>query len=201
MLEHAVDPTDISSALSQTLTIDTGFIPPNVIWIQRGANSRTVVGYRPPQITGIWLTGLSYALHIPLPGLIITRQTPGTRVRIFALADEPSPNVQLYKAPLPNIGERDGTVCWGTVAVPEPPRDNPNDLSAIWAQLLGSAFVNHSVPGKSKKHPDDIRIVLTELHETGATEYPVRDLVEAQRAFNNISHQPMLLTDLIGGNL
>ena len=196
--EYAVNPADVSGALSQKLSIDTGFIPPDVVWIQRSANYRTIISYRPPQLTGIWLDGISYALHVPLPGLLMTHSTPGTFTRIFALASAPSPDTPLYRAPLPNIGGDGGAVCWGTVAVPEPPRDNPNDLGAIWTQLLGSPFVAHTVPEKSKRYPKDVRELLVSLHETNAAEYPLDDLVAAQYVRNTKLTRTAVLADLTG---
>ena len=175
----AVDPAAIIRALGAvTPALDTGFLPPDVVWVQKRTSQITVASYRPPQITGIWLEGVDYALHTPMPGLLLIHTAATRSSRLFALTEAPTgENTPLFAAPLPNTSEHQGSVCWGSVPIPD--LDSPNDLTPIWRTLLGSAFINHSVSGKSKKH-SDIRALLVELHEQQAAAYPLDDLLPAQ---------------------
>lgn len=158
------------------MTLNSGFIPPDVVWIHKRNTTLTIASYRPPQITGIWLEGVDYALHVPLPGLLLIHNTNNRASSLFAVASPPTNgDTPLFAAPLPNTGTDYGLVCWGSVSIP----DASNDLAPVWSTLLGSAFVNHGVANKSQKHPGDIRDLLVELHEQKATEYPHDDLIPA----------------------
>ncbi len=168
MLEYAVEPAEVARAMSANVTVSTGLLPPDVLWVTVNGVKRTVAGYRPPQVTGIWLEGSDAPLRVPLPGLILIHH--GTQSELYAIRGDPrDPATVLHVAPLPNVY---GSVCWGTVPIP-PIKEN--DLSMVWEHLLGSRFANHASTGKSRKHPDDIRKLLLSLE--GRKRYPLSDLV------------------------
>ncbi len=169
MLEYAVEPTEIARILSANVTISTGLLPPDVLWVTVNSAERTIASYRPPQVTGIWLEGSDTPLRVPLPGLVLVHGNK-TRSELYAVKGDPrDPATVLHVAPLPNVYR---SICWGTVPIPQ---IRANDLSAVWENLLGSRFANHSAGKKSKRYPTDIRKLLLSLE--GKKRYPLSDLV------------------------
>jgi hypothetical protein len=79
----------------------------------------------------------------------------------------------LYHAPLPNVSENG--VCWGTVMQPSMEELRSASLSPDWRQFLGSPFGNHTVNGKSRKFPKDLRKLYMALENKD--KYPRNDLV------------------------
>ena len=168
LLEYAVEPAEVARALSANVAVSTGLLPPDVLWVTVNGARRTVAGYRPPQVTGIWLEGSETPLRVPLPGLILIHQE--NKSHLYAIRGNPrNPATVLHVAPLPNVS---GRVCWGTVPIPAL---KGNDLTLVWEHLLGSRFANHASTGKSRTHPDDIRKLLLGLE--GRRRYPLDDLV------------------------
>jgi PRTRC genetic system protein B len=111
-------------------------------------------------------------LALPLPALVLAARRNGS-LAVMALADEarPEANTPLYNAPLPNIGSH-GAVCLGST---ERPAFDPLDEAAPWNSFWGSAFSSHQVSGRSKRYPEDIRLLLLELD--GLEQFPADDLV------------------------
>jgi len=168
VLEYAVEPAEVARVLSVNVEISTGLLPPDVLWVNVNGATRIIAGYRPPQVTGIWLEGSETPLRIPLPGLILIHRE--SHSELYAVKGDPrDPSTVLYVTPLPNVN---GSVCWGTVPIP-PLSDN--DLAPVWTNLLGSRFANHAATGKSRKHPTDIRKLLISIE--GRKRYPLSDLV------------------------
>lgn len=183
--EYPVDPKDIVNALSQVdvTVLDSGMIPPDVIYVREKGTHRFVASYRPPQITGIWLDGSDEALRVPLPGLVMIRHTMNGRIsghNVVAVQERPTARTKVYVAPLPNVS---GNVCWGNVAIPIN-TSNYNDLSEDWAQFFGTRFGNHSVSRKCKSHEDDVRQLFIDLSERKARKYPTGELIEQYSSFS-----------------
>ena len=194
LVEYPVEPAEIAETLRQSLSISTGLLPQGTLWMSIGSNNRRIIaGYRPPQVTGIWLEGSDAALRVPLPGLILIHK-PDAFWSYLAVVKEPpvSEGIQIFNAPLPNVQEH-GSVCWGTVAIP--PLTN-NDLAPVWASLLGSRFATHSTEGKSRKH-GDARAMLIELDAAGATAYPLDDLIPMNASPRTNRFKPTTLKDLV----
>jgi PRTRC genetic system protein B len=189
MTEYPVSAEDIAAALASNVTFNTGILNPNTICVLSEGARRTVVEYRPPQKTALWLEGLDDPLRVPLPGLIMIRATTAGRdpdYRVYAVAERPSSfDAPLYHAPLPNIYS-DGRVCWGTVAKPTPEHLIGNDLAEDWAQLLGTHFGSHSVHGKCRSHEHDIRRLYLDLEKRRARVYPKKELVPAKRTLGSV---------------
>ncbi len=96
---------------------------------------------------------------------------------IFAVKERPAAlDVPLFQPPLPNI-YAEGAVCWGSVTTVSAEALTRNDLAEDWTMFLGSPFTSHSVSGKSKHQPGDIRKQLADLDTRKAKVYPRRDLV------------------------
>lgn len=178
--EYAIDPAQLVKAIAPEMVFDTGLLHPDILLIRQKGVSRLVVGYRPPQMTGIWLEGSEAPLRVPLPGLVmfrITKEERNPSYSVYAVKKRPaSMDEPLYRAPLPNI-YTGGSVCWGTV-----PTTLDDTLQGDWQKLLGSPFGSHSVYGKSKKFQNDVRQRLMKLH----TRYPLSDLIEERKSFGKV---------------
>ncbi|SRR5581483_1797094 len=178
--EFPVDPAQVASALAARTVLDTGILDPNTICLRVEGVRRTVIGYRPPQRTAIFIDGSDAPFRVPLPGLLMIRMTTGNdhpKYGIFAVKERPTAlDIPLYVPPLPNI-YAEGAVCWGSVTKVSAEALARNDLAEDWRMFLGSTFTAHSVSGKSKSEPGDIRKKLTELDARKARTYPKRDLV------------------------
>src|SRR5690606_22344229 len=73
--EYPVDPAQIALALAAKVTFDTGVLSGNTLLVRQDGMKRTVVDYRPPQKTGVFLDGSDTALRVPLPGMVMIRVT------------------------------------------------------------------------------------------------------------------------------
>lgn len=190
-VEYPIDPAAIIKALAIVVPAKSGFIAPgaNIISVESNGTSTKIIAYRPPQITGIWLEGSQTALRVPMPPLIMKMSLPGRSATVCALAHPPKgENDLIYGTPLANVGSS-GWVCWGSVSVPQVEN---NDLGPVWDTFFGTRFANHSVGQKSKKHPDDIRAMLIELHDRQAEEYPVHDLVATMQGSKQMTIKDMI---------
>lgn len=182
IVEYAVDPEQIATALAATMEFTTGFIPDDIIYHKQVGTKQIVVGYRKQQRTGIWLDGREDAIRVPLPHMILMRTTTSEsnpQYSLYACAKRPeSLTDELYHAPLPNIFSS-GNICWGSVS--RGTTFKGMSLVNDWTSLLSSAFGNHATGGKSKKHPRDIRKMLLELNENQRRRvYPRSDLIPAK---------------------
>lgn len=180
--ERIVSPESLANAIAQRpISWGTGVLNPNTVYVGSIEGKRTIVEYRKPQPTGIWLDGGDEPLRIPMPGLILIRKDAGEypTYQIFAVKKRPSDlKVKLYVPPLPNTYPN-GTICWGNVSRGQMSHLDEVDLGADWSFLLGSGFNSHSVHQKSKKYKTDVRKLLIELDEEKPGKYPTTDLVSA----------------------
>lgn len=180
--EYAVSPAQLAEALSVKVTFDTGLLTGNTLYIANEGLKKVVVEYRPPQKTALYMDGSETPLTVPLPGLVMSRVSTGNdspRYGVYAVKTRPdSLTFPLYHAPLPNVGNN--SVCWGNVRRVLAQALQGNTLDEDWRLLLGSVFTNHSVSGKSKRHPDDIRQHLIALEKRKARKYAVTDLIPAK---------------------
>lgn len=184
MMEFAIDPSALASLLTTQVEFSTGLLSPNTLFVHQKGAQRTVVEYRPPEVTGLWLEGSEAAIRVPLPGLILIRVYSGgsPTYRVFAVKSRPqSLDVPLFNAPLPNVS--DTGVCWGTVAMPSAEALAGTSLAEDWRQFLGSRFGNHTTEGKSQKHKD-IRGLYVALE--GKKRYPLNDLVAAKTTLGSV---------------
>lgn len=182
--EYPVDPAQIAVALAAKVRFDTGLLAGDILLVRQDGTRRTVVGYRSPSRTGLFLEGREEPLRVPLPPLVMIRTTVGDQApttRVFAAKTRPaSLDVPLFHTPLPNVFGS-GAICWGTV-----PRADGADLSEEWGRLLGSPFGSHAVTGKSKCQPDDIRSLLLDLAQRSTKAYPKRDLMPVNQTLAQV---------------
>jgi hypothetical protein len=187
--EYPVSPADVATALAAKMTVDTGLLPPDTLCVRVAGAQRTIVGYRRPQKTALWLEGSDEPVRVPLPGLILIRTTTSGQnpnYGLWAVVERPADyNAKLYHAPLPNIFAH-GDICWGTVRRASDAALTSPSLDEDWAQLLGTPFGNHSVSGKSRAHRDDVREMYFDLEQRRARVYPRKDLIEAKRTLGSV---------------
>lgn len=192
--EYPVDPAQIATLLAAKTTFDTGLLNPHTLVVRAEGAKRLVAEYRPPQKTAIFVDGSDALFRVPLPGLVLIRFTVGgdnPHYALFAVKDRPtSLDTPLFVPPLTNIYP-DGGVCWGNVSKVSETALAGSDLSEDWGLFLGSTFTAHSVQGKSRSEPQDIRKKLAALDARKARVYPKRDLVPYKARFGEVLHKLM----------
>lgn len=187
--EYPIDPAQVAVALAAKVTLNTGLLSGDTVCVHMDGVSQTVVEYRRPQMTGVFLDDAEASLRVPLPGLLMIRKTSGEKAVTYALyAVKKRPTTleaELFHAPLPNVFNS-GSICWGSVQRVSDEALSSASLVEDWAQLLGSSFGNHAVSGKSRAHKDDVRQKLIELEAKGAKRYPTPDLISARKTLAQV---------------
>jgi hypothetical protein len=187
--EYPVDPAQIALALAAKVTFDTGLLGGNTLLVRQDGVKKTVVEYRPPQKTGLFLDGSETALRVPLPGLVMIRVTASQQAPqygLFAVKRRPQTlDVPLFHAPLPNVFGS-GAICWGTVQRVTDDALRGAALAHDWSMLIGSSFGSHACSGKSRSHPQDIRAKLVALEAQKAKRYPVSDLIPVKKTLAHL---------------
>jgi hypothetical protein len=182
--EYPVDPAQVALALAAKVTFDTGLLGGNTLLVRQDGVKKTVVEYRPPGKTGIFLDDAEAALRVPLPGLVMIRVTASDKAPqygVYAVKRRPQTfDAPLFHAPLPNVFGS-GNICWGTVQRVADEALRGASLADDWAMLLGSSFGNHACSGKSRSHPQDIRAKLVALEAQKTRRYPVSDLIPIKK--------------------
>lgn len=189
MTEYPVDPAHVALALAAKVTFDTGLLNGNTLLVRQDGVKKTVVEYRPPQKTGLFLDGSKTALRVPLPGLVLIRVTTDHQLPqygVFAVKRRPATmDCPLFHAPLPNVFGS-GAICWGTVQRVDNAALYRASLADDWALLLGSSFGDHAVSGKSQREREDIRKLLIQLEANHARRYPTGDLIPVQKTLAQV---------------
>jgi hypothetical protein len=124
----------------------------------------------------------------PLPGLIFFGCL--TKYFVWAVKTEAfDPKAEVYHAPLPNVGmdspkEPPGLICYG---YHQPLKCRAATFMKAWQLFMETPFNNHTADGKSRKFPEDVRLMLRELaaqvegavgiDHAGSIVYPVDDLL------------------------
>ena len=187
--EYPIDPAQAALALSAKVRFDTGILSDNTLLVRQEGVKKTVVEYRPPQKTGVYLDGSETALRVPLPGLLLIRVTAedkNPQYGVYAVKKLPiTLDAPLFHAPLPNVFSS-GNICWGTVPRVTDIALQSTTLAEDWAVLLGSRFNDHGVSGKSKSHPSDIRQMLIALEGRKARAYPKTDLLPVKKTLAQV---------------
>lgn len=164
---------DIQAAVTGS-EFDSGWISHEMLRFGNSPAGRWEVTAHAARVVSLSLD--DETITIPVPKTIMICH--GTLVRVFAVADEEvTPETKMYIFPLPHVGE-DGSICWGSVTRKD--QMAPGELLNLF---LASGFSAHSVGGKSRKYPDDIRRMLRALSEKHATKYPVGDLMQLRNRY------------------
>ncbi|MCC6567522.1 MAG: hypothetical protein IT298_17330 [Chloroflexi bacterium] len=187
--EYPVDPAQVAVALAAKVSFDTGLLGGNTLLVRQDGVKKTVVEYRPPGKTGLFLDGSDTALRLPLPGLILIRTTAEGKTpqyAVYAVKRRPEArDTPLFHAPLPNVFGS-GAICWGTVPRVDATAQRDSSLAADWTMLLGSVFGDHAVGGKSKREPRDIRKLFIDLEARKARRYPTGDLIPVKKTLAQV---------------
>jgi PRTRC genetic system protein B len=185
-----VTAADVKAAFSHAET-DSGWIDPGIVRCGYGPQGNWFVQFLPMQRIEITLAGISW-MAVPVPPLVLYGY--GRTYGLFALKSKHfSPGAQVFAAPFPNVNARDGKICWGNNT---PPEANTNTSQQAWKLFLEAPFTEHTIEGKSKKYPADIRPMLKELAEKSAGAYPLGDLVLVRNYRNTVES---LLHDILKG--
>ena len=161
-VEYAVSPAQLAETFAGTIRFETGLLTGNTLYIGTEGAKKLIIEYRPPTKTALFLEGAETPVVVPLPGLIMARLTTGNdspRYAVYAVKARPETvDTPLFHSPLPNTGIGSGAgVCWGNVRKSSAEALAGNRLDEDWKLLLGSVFTSHSVHGKSKRFPNDVR--------------------------------------------
>ena len=120
-------------------------------------------------------------LEVPMPALAFFGYDQ--RYYVWAFKDaEVKGDTNLFAAPLPNV-DANGAICFGSNLVP---KASAKSIEEAWRIFLASPFTNHSVNGKSRKYPDDVRQLLMRLADRRNRRYPIEDLVCLNRTANMV---------------
>lgn len=185
--EYAVNPEQLAATIGNNLTLTTGILDDDIILMNRSKTTTTLVSYRSPRKTGIYLENVTDPLRVPLPGLIMIRITKTGNPpihHVFAVKERPTNfNVKLFRAPLPNIYDS-GKICWGNISTK--PLNDQTSLKPDWQELFATQFGNHMVNGSSKRYPYDIRKLLIELNDRKKHHFPTSDLIPVRTRLSDI---------------
>jgi hypothetical protein len=187
--EYPVDPAQVALALAAKVSFDTGLLGGDTLLVRQEGVKKTIVEYRPPGKTGLYLDGSEAPLRVPLPGLVMIRVTADDKAPVYGVyAVKRRPDtlaIPLFHAPLPNVFGS-GAICWGTVQRVTDTSLRSARLAQDWTMLLGSPFGDHAVGGKSKRQPQDIRKLLIDLESQQARRYPAGDLIPVRKTLAQV---------------
>jgi hypothetical protein len=187
--EYPIDPKQVALALSAKVGFNSGLLSENSLLIRTVGMKKTVVEFRRGQKIGLWLEGSENPIRIPLPPLLLIRTTSENKnpyYHIFAVKKRPvSLDVELFHAPLPNI-YTGGNICWGSVKKVSDEALSGSSLAEDWQHLLGTRFGDHSVSGKSKQFPNDIRKAFIDMEKRNARVYRKSDLISAKKTLAQV---------------
>ena len=189
MTEYPVDPEQVALALSAKVGFNTGLLSGDSLLVRTEGVKKIVVEFRRGQKSGLWLDGSDTPIRIPLPPLVLIRITSENRnpqYHLYAVKRRPaSLEVDLFHAPLPNVYPG-GSICWGNVPMVSDEALAESTLTEDWQRLLGTRFGDHSVSGKSKRFPRDIRQLFIDLEQRKARVYPKSDLIATQKTLAQV---------------
>lgn len=182
VLYKFVSPAAVRAAFVHE-TIDTQWLPPNVRRWGIGKQGEWLLITHSPQVHAFSFAAIkgeeTVTLQVPMPALAFMGY--GQRYFIWAFTGrELMGDSPLYAAPLPNV-DGNGAICFGANTLPQA---SARAMEEAWTIFLSSPFSSHSVNGKSRASPEDVRAQLENLAQVGRRRYPLRDLVPLQRTAN-----------------
>lgn len=157
---------EVSSAFTRK-GIDTGYIQEGIVRIGHNSTGPWFVFVSKPGPTSLLIE--TNKITIPLPLLVFVGM-PGRFLVVASSKEVFDPAEVAYQAPLPNVNSL-GSICWGEQRTPKVKPDHARETFALFIE---SPFSAHSVDGKSKKYPKDVRTLYATLENKA--KYPVKDL-------------------------
>lgn len=173
---YALDPADVGAALARVPLV-SGLLPRGcLLWGKAGGGERLAI-FIEPKIWPVSVEREKQTWYVPMPGLVFIGQ--GMSYTLYAVKEQywPVADTPLYYPPCPNVWGNTG-ICQGNAPFPVA------SAATIWQAaevFFSSGFNTHLAQGKSKGHKDNILDMWRKLHETGADEYPLDDLIETGR--------------------
>lgn len=172
-----VDPLRLQEAFSE-FSFSTPILPADVLCWGTREQGETVAWWRPPHQETLFVEveDSIRQWRVPLPGLVVVAGKGSLSVCALKGAERPLAESQVYSAPFPNtLGNSGyGSVCLGSARLPKEVHVDAHN--AVWETYIGSTFGSHSVAGKSLSCPDDVRLLLLQLHEARAEAFPEDEL-------------------------
>lgn len=169
-----VSALDIAHALARELNLTTGVLPPDAVWWANTASGTRIAIWRAPKVWDVTLRegydGPPRRLRLPMPGLVFVCLPAAQSPYVFAAKARPATaSDQLFRCPTFNVFES-ARVCAGSHKFPADPARIPEAFFESHFSMTGD-----TMRGKSRRHPDNIGTLWTELH--GQEQYPLGDLV------------------------
>ena len=175
--------------------LDSGWLPPGVVRYGVSSRGTWMVRWHAPGIYKVRLAGRKTPLTVPMPALIWVGLKHN--YYIFA-AREPrlTPKAVLHRAPLANVNHH-GLICFGKEEHPDVARGG---FDLAWNTFWQSEFNDDHDNGKSRRHPDAVNAMLTELSRAKAKSYPQADLVSMNVSLDAAIKQIARRDNESGGN-
>jgi PRTRC genetic system protein B len=184
METYALDPADVAAALTN-IPLVSGLLPRGCLFWGKANGGEWLAIFVEPKVWPVSVERQKETWYVPMPGLVFIGQ--GGEYTLYAVKEQywPVADTPLYYAPCPNVYGNTG-VCQGNAPFP------PASAGTIWRAVevfFSSGFNMHLVQGKSLAHKDNILEVWRELHEAGAGEYPLDDLVATNLTLARVVRQ------------
>ncbi|MCB2160591.1 prokaryotic E2 ligase family D protein [bacterium] len=166
----------IAKGLGEAIPKRTLVIPPGLfatdnhdfaVWIRPAGIAKLFVRFGESDKT---------PLKVPLPPLALKASRSGQQHVMALKTDHPTLNDRLYLAPFPNHSS--GNVCMASGDRQETSKSWLQSMQANFDIYFSSIFSGHTVSGKSKKHPADVRELLADLD--GQSSFPMEELIPAE---------------------
>ena len=170
--QHAVDPHDVASALSNAAISTPILCGDEVFWSRRDGHEQIGI-YVQPQRWHVQLQNQPGPITIPLPSLLFVGHY--TQYWVFACKERPvSAASRLYAAPCPNVFPS-GQICRGNVPFPVCSMATIRDAFQLF--LVESEFNNHLANGRCRSF--DGHCLHLWMHLAGKRRFPQSELVAA----------------------
>jgi len=180
-----VSPAAVRAAFAEE-TIDTNWLPSNVRRWGIGKRGEWLIVTFPPQRHRFSFVAEDDERKMSTPEIAMPALAffgYGQRYYLWAFKDnELGSETMLFAAPLPNL-DANGAICFGSNVVP---KASVKTIAEAWRLFLASPFTNHSVNGKSREYPNDVRTQLMRLAEKRRRHYPLDDLVSLNRTVERV---------------
>jgi PRTRC genetic system protein B len=175
-----VDPQAIAVALG-AVRFASGMLPEHALTWAHTDRGVQVSWYVPPGTQTLLFqggearaAGVQQRFRIPLPGLVLVSRG-GTWMGCWAVKQRPTPETPLYLAPLFNVRQHDGWVCWGNV--PAQRLLQRGGTASVTEAIWRSVFTHTYADGKSRRYPEDVLEMWKGLALGEFRKYPTDDLV------------------------
>jgi len=167
-----VSPAAVREAFTNEV-VDSGWLPPETVRFGVCRFGEWFVAFIPPARYELPLEAHEgeegavqgvVKITAPLPGLIFF----GCNYKYFVWAVKSQtfdPKAEVFHPPLPNVGMDSptappGLICYG---LHKPLKCRAATFMQAWKLFIETPFNNHTADGKSRKYPEDVRLMLREL--------------------------------------